>query len=436
MNRPHTISLSSAVLININIMMGAGLFINTIELSKRAEFFGFLAYGLVGLLLLPLVTGIAHMVRIHPAGGFYTFAQREISPFAGFISAWSYFIGKLGSAALLIHVAISLLQQLIPILGTLPTVILDIVVITGFVFLNSYNLKTGKTIQAWLTALKITPILFVIIAGAWYLNPSSITIMAPSLSSFSSTIPLVLYAFLGFEAAVSLSGNIENAQRNGPRAIIISYVSVIALYMLYQLLVYISAGDQLAAQTSYLTMFPTIIQTLFASCSTYCTYLAQLLNCAIAASALGGSYGILFSNSWNLYTIAQHDHTFFAPFIRSKNNHQIPIVCVIIEGFICALYIITSQGLPVPLQLASALGSIIAYSLSIVALFYAHKHKQSDYRKEWIILALVSCCILISACIRNAFLGGIHHLGLFLTLLVAGLVMFFITSQSKRLQKQ
>ena len=55
----HKLSLPTAILININIMMGAGIFINTVELSKRAGLLGGFMYPLIGLLILPLIIAIA-----------------------------------------------------------------------------------------------------------------------------------------------------------------------------------------------------------------------------------------------------------------------------------------------------------------------------------------------------------------------------------------
>ena len=49
-------------------------------------------YILVGILMLPLILSIAQLLRLHPAGGFYTFAQKEINPFMGFLSGGAIYI--------------------------------------------------------------------------------------------------------------------------------------------------------------------------------------------------------------------------------------------------------------------------------------------------------------------------------------------------------
>lgn len=80
----HKLSLGTAILVNVNIMMGAGLFLNTVVLSQRAGMLGCFSYILIGLLLLPLIASITTLISMHPDGGFYTFGAKEINPFAGF----------------------------------------------------------------------------------------------------------------------------------------------------------------------------------------------------------------------------------------------------------------------------------------------------------------------------------------------------------------
>ena len=90
MSPHHKLSLREAILININIMLGAGLFINMNLLSQNAGILGAFSYIIIGLLMLPLIVSMMQLLKIHPSGGLYTFGLKELHPFAGFLSAWSY----------------------------------------------------------------------------------------------------------------------------------------------------------------------------------------------------------------------------------------------------------------------------------------------------------------------------------------------------------
>lgn len=430
MSESHKLSLTAAILVNLNIMMGAGIFINTVELAKRSGILGFISYGIVGILLLPLIVSIAQLMNMYPEGGFFTYAKEEISPLAAFVSTWSYFIGKLGSATLLIHTAFLLLQQVIPILGNINVFALDSILLSLFIFLNLFNLKTGETIQAWLMAFKLIPILFVIFSGLYFFNPSTTKTMNVILSGIPYSIPLVLFTFLGFEASCSLSSNIANARRNGPLAIFISYAIVILLYMSYQFFFYTSLGNQLATFASYLNAFPALLNRLVIFNNPY--IMQTLLNCAIASSALGGSYGVLFSNSWNFYMLAKKDYVPFSSFFRTLNNQMIPYLCVCAEGIICLFYLWVSQGEQIPLQLTSVLGSITAYTLSVFALLIAYRKKNKLITVPgWLIYcAVLSCSFLIFFCLRNVIVLGSWKLLGFFGLLVLGIIIFSLKEKN------
>lgn len=428
------LSLKSAVLININIMIGAGIFINTVELAKRSGFLSCFTYAFVGLLMLPLIICVASMVRLYPSGGFYAYAANEIHPFAGFISAWSYFIGKLGSAMLLVHTALLLCQQIIPVLAATNIFLMDICVVALFMLLNMFNMQTGRTIQGWLTVIKIVPIAFVVLAGLYCMNPSNLIVPTTWSTGFWSSIPLVIYAFLGFEATASLSSRIENAQKNGPLAIFISYASVIGLYVLYQFLFCAATGEQLMLQQSYLGAFPTLLRALLGSSIGSFAFLHGLLNLFIAASALGGSYGILYSNSWNLYALAEKKHIIASRIFAQLNAQNIPFAAVMAEGAIMLFYLYMSAGKQLPLQLTSVIGSIIAYTLSVIALFCARYTVKVTMPFWLIILAACNCLLLLFTCVRSFSLAALVPMFGFLSLLVGGSCAYFLVKNNKSSQ--
>lgn len=431
MTHSHQLSLPAAILININVMLGAGIFINTTELAKRAGILGACGYALVGILLLPLIFSISYLLTIHPSGGFYIFAQKEISPWAGFLSAWTYFIAKLASAMLLIHTAVLLIQQIIQPLASIDPLICDLVVLALYIGLNLLNTQIGSVIQTMFISVKIIPIVFVFLCGLFFMQGSSFTVTMDQLLNLPRTIPLVLYAMVGFEAACSLSSRIKDAHKNAPLAIFISYGIVLIILCLYQLFFYGVLGLDLAAQPDYRHAFPALLHYIMPTNEQLGILIISILHLGIAASALGGAYGIIFSNNWNLYTLAQHGHTFSAARITEFNRHHIPWLCVIIEGIICVLYLAITKGSQIPLQQISALGSIIAYTLSVVALIYAKKNKATVTISWWIpALGLFNCIMLLAACLYSFWYKGAHSLLLFTCLLAFGIWMFRQTQAS------
>ena len=414
------LTLTNAILINLNIMIGTGLFINTVELAKRAGVLSTLMYPLIGLLIFPLIISFAHLMRLYPSQGFYGFASNQISPFAGYMSTWSYFIAKLASAMLMVHVAVKLFQQMIPFLGQLNTYALDICIVIIFVLLNTLNIKTGSTIQMGFLGLKFIPIAFVFFAGLYFFNPGSFTGNILDFSGILISLPLVLHATLGFEATCSLSSQIKDSQKNGPIAIYTSFGIVLTILFLFQLLFWAVLGNQLISLSGSLQAFPLLIEHTL-GISNISTHLIAFLHIAIGSSALGGCYGILFSNSWNLYTLAQNKHIPWNNSFSWLNSNGIPILCIILEGVICLLFLVITKGNQIELQQIAAFGSIITYTASVYSLLRAKNHDNRITISSWVIyLALASCLILSIACVRNFAYAGLFPLIMFSTFLAIG----------------
>lgn len=419
MRTENKISLWSAIFININIMIGAGLFINTSNLARMVGAAGCVSYALLALLIYPLIASIATLVRLYPQGGFYAFA-REINPFIGFVTAWSYFVSKLGSAVILTHSSMLLMQQISPTVRHLNIYYLDLAVLTLFIGCNLLNLKTGTRIQAFFLSMKSIPIFFVILSGVYFFSPGNYAPHAFLWPELFDTLPLVLFAAIGFEATTSLSSNIQDAQKNGPRAILTSYLIVMILNIAYQFFFYGSLGESLRATTSFLEAFPLLLNRVVDV--QYIGIGQALLNIAIAASALGGAYGILFSNSWNLHTLATHKSIAFSDIFLRKNRHLIPYWCIATEGIICLTYLATTAGNQIALQQIAAFGCTIAYTLSILSLLItALRNKTVSVLMP--ALGLGNCLIFLGACVHSFITKGYYCLIPFGCFMVIGIIM-------------
>lgn len=403
-------------------MFGTGIFINTVVLSQKAGILGFVGYLLIAMLAFPLVVTMAKLVERHPGGGFYAYASKELSPFFGFLSAWSYFFGKLASGALLVHAFGMILKQIVPSLSCIPGLALDGFIISLMTLANLCNMKTGKKITYTFVALKVIPALFVILAGAylyghWQLPPQILL-----WEGIPSTLPLILFAFSGFEVACSISRSIDQAHINGPKAIIYSYCIIVALSSFYQLMFFLGTNGGLMFANNFLDSYPLLVHNLFGPGA---QHLINILYAAAAASALGGSYGIMFSNQWNLYEMAQNKHLFFWKLFTPFNKHDIPYICVFTEAATYSMYLIGTGAQIVPLQQVASLGVSITYLLSVIS-FLAIK----DVPQRWIgILATGSCLFFIATTINNFVTNGCGAFFIFATLVLAGCIMFWVTAR-------
>jgi amino acid transporter len=425
MTEEKKLSFWQATLITINVMFGSGIFINTVNLGKIAGVFGFLSYATVALILLPLIFSLMALVKRYPEGGFYVYAAKELGSYWGFLSAWAYATGKLASAALLIHVFTMLIRTIITPLAAINPFLIDFFILGIFMWLNHYALKTSTRIIYGFIFCKVTPILFAILASIYLMGNWHVPTESLLFSGIPLSIPLVLYAFVGFETACSISLRIENPARNAARVILYSFLFTVIITTLYQLVTFLAIGPQLMKAEGFLEIFPTFFVHLFVKHHPATVHIVNIFHIAAAVSALGGSYGMIFSNAWNFYVIAENKHMFFSETLTNKNSYGIPFGCVLFEGFICAFYMIVTQANQIILQQISVFGCSIAFLLSVLALLKIHYAK-----KEYLLssvtqyLACASTTALLIMCIRNFSYWGIEYLLLFIGNLVCGSLMY------------
>ncbi|HLE76662.1 MAG TPA: amino acid permease [Candidatus Babeliales bacterium] len=420
----HKLSLRSAIFININIMLGSGIFINSIILAKKAGSLGAFTYPLVGIFMLPLILAMSKMVEVHPSGGFYTYGTKEISPFAGFLSAWSYVVGKLASAVIITQFAVLLLQSVIAPLAGISSIAINGALSFCFLLLNLLDTKSNSIIQTLFFWFKLIPISCAIATGLFLFSPSYLTFQPTNLDGLLIAVPLVFFALGGFEAACSISSHIENPSVNAPRSIFFSYGFVVLTTMTFQFLIYAGLGSALAQLPDYRYLFPTLVATIFPNSGSFGTLLVAFLHITIAFSALGGSYGIMFSNNWNVYTLARHNHLVGSQAIVQFNRYNIPYLCVLIEGVIYYLFLGISHGNQLPLQQIGAFGPTISYAISTLATWYAMRRKTIAMHPIIPVLAMGSCIMLLGASLYSLVVDGMNSLLLFGILLSIGIAMY------------
>lgn len=432
MPNKHKLSLTAAILINTNITMGSGIFINTVVLSQIAGALSGLTYAIIGLLLLPLLLAITQLLKRYPTGGFYAFGSKGLGSYAGFISTWAYYFGKLASGTLAIHVAMSLLQTIFPALQVISVFLLDGIIIGCYTLLNMLNIREGSRIQTGFMIMKMMPIIFVLITGTFLFQGAHLSTPHLLFNGLPSSIPLALFAFYGFESACAISKSLKRPER-AYLAILFSYILAVTVTILYQSLFYASLGSTLAWQANYLGAFPALIARLGLS-AVWTSKLIGIFHIAIASSALGAAYGIIYSNAWNLHTLAHHNHTFFAPLLTSYNKNRIPYLCVLIEALTCVAYLIVTRGNQIPLQLLAVLGLTVNYTIGVSSLLATAIQEKTS--KILPVLALVVCVVLFSMLIRNFFLFGINPLIAFLLLMAFGTFMYLQTPGSKEPEEE
>ncbi len=242
----RSLTLRDLVLMNLVAMVGlrwiataAAAGPSSIALWLLAMAFFFIPQGLA----------VSELSSRYPEeGGIYVWTKRAFGDFHGFVCGWCYWVNNLfyfpsllifvsANAAFLVHYfdpSLRLDQNKFFVTT------LTLVILWGVAGLNIIGLKSGKWLQNVGGIATWIPVMVLVAAGgvAWWRFGSmaefSLATMTPDighptkLSFFSG----ICFAFAGFELAAVLGGEIKNPRRTLPRAIVLSGIGIVAMYML------------------------------------------------------------------------------------------------------------------------------------------------------------------------------------------------------------
>jgi APA family basic amino acid/polyamine antiporter len=100
-------------------------------------------------------------------------------------------------------------------------------------WLLNRGIRTGATVETWLVVVKIAIVVAVIVVGAFYVEGDNLTPYFPhGLSSAASGAAIVFFAVFGYDAMSTAAEESKEAERNLPKAIVLSLAIAMVLYVL------------------------------------------------------------------------------------------------------------------------------------------------------------------------------------------------------------
>jgi len=418
------IGLTTAVLICLNTIIGAGLFINPQPLTKIAGPLGFIGYLISAIIMTPLIISIAELARLKPvSGGMYVYPKSYLGQWIGFFGGWCYFIGRTVTVAILNYKFATFFQARLPILENIPTLALTFFMIFFLILLNLLGASVGGKIQYVFTAMKSTPILFTLFLSLGFFDPSFFQFQPEHFANLYLTIPFVVFAFQGFEIICSIGNMIEDSAKNLRKAILISFCIAVCVAVVFQFTLFGCLGSALIETNEPILMLG------LKALANY-PLLGHIANSLVFAAMLGGGFSILTSNCWNLHVLAANNHLPFANILTKITSNNIPWVGLLIEGAVgCFILRITQNQ--ASLQSMGVFATFIAFLLSAIAAVVATKQNENRLIKISTKLALISCSFILYLCLSNIIRDGVSFsfLSIFAIGLGLGAIKFF-TSKS------
>ena len=232
------LGLVGAIALVMGNMIGSGVFLLPASLAP----YGWNAVGgwvasIAGAVVLAWVFArLAH--ALPQAGGAIGFVHRAFGHVPAFLVSWVYLVSNLTALVTLAVAAISYLSNLVPAIGrdALVPAMLAVGLMWTMTLLNLLGVRAAGAFQTLTTAIKIIPLLLVIVLAAGALGQGSAELAAfdaddLSLDALAGAAALTMFALLGFEAASLATDKVRDPATTVPRATMIGTVLTGVLYL-------------------------------------------------------------------------------------------------------------------------------------------------------------------------------------------------------------
>lgn len=396
----HKISLTTAILMNLNIMIGSGILIGPAVMAGIAGNASFLSWFLVALIFLPIVLSTVQMSRMCPgAGGFYAYAKEGLNLTAGYWSGWLYIVGYTFSLAVEF---LALRATAITALGetwfTGNPVLFNATLALLCIGMNLLGIKLFSRILSTLTISKLIPLIVLIALIPFILNPS-FTVMPAELSLVPSALPFAIFGYLGFEYCCSISHLIEDSERNAPLATLIGFFLTALIYTLF----HFGLLNLMGPQNLHDFGAPAFAQFITLPLPYLKSFLNLIIPLASVLTLFAGACGLINANSIMINSMAREKLFVGWPFLAQLSAENRPWAAVMVQGLVGFLLATCLPYIEVMGNLCN-MGVFMSFILPIVSLLRIQTRTGKSGNKLVTILGLVAAIGLTA----YSFMGLMH----------------------------
>ncbi|MFN8639267.1 MAG: amino acid permease [Dehalococcoidia bacterium] len=229
----------------VGAIVGADIYIASAITAGILGPASLLAWAIAGALATILALTLAECARVVPSvGGPYAYASVAFGRFPGFVAGWSMWIAEL-TALPVFAIAFTNYLGYFVAADYFTTHAIRLLFLALLTLVNVASVRLAGRVNDALTALKLAPLVVIVIAGVVYavVHPAEVAAhlepFAPfGLDRFPSALVLVFWAYAGFELATVPAGEVADPERTIPRALAAGMAIVTVFYLSTNTVVY------------------------------------------------------------------------------------------------------------------------------------------------------------------------------------------------------
>jgi basic amino acid/polyamine antiporter, APA family len=222
----------------INTIIGAGIFGLPAKVTALIGSWSILAFVLCALIIGLIVVCFAEVSsRFQSTGGMYLYAKEAFGSVVGFEVGWLYWVVRVTTFAANCNLMLAYLSFFFPDAkeGNTRTILI-ICIVSFLTIINLIGVRQSAILTNIFTVGKLVPLILFASVGLFFISPTNFNFsINPDYTTFASATLLLIYAFVGFEAAVIPAGETKNPQKNVPFALLLGLAICAILFILIQI---------------------------------------------------------------------------------------------------------------------------------------------------------------------------------------------------------
>jgi len=358
------------VMVALGTVVGGSFFLGSAVAIKAAGPAVIISFLIGGILVYFILTALSELTVADPApGSFRVHTEKNVGPWLGFVVGWVYWTGLvfgMSSEATAVSILLRALWMPQVSLGIIAALIVAAVTI-----LNLFGSQLFSRLETSLASIKLLALVGFVIVSLFLITglyPGKAAVgldvlqrenfMPAGLAGIAGSMLIVMFSYAGFEVVGFAAPESRNPQKTVPRAIILTVVCLIALYLTVILaFLPLIPTDRITPDMSPLVM---------ALSAQNLSFAASLFNIIMITAILSTMLAATFSLGRMIYSLALEGH---APsWFKEKAPGDVPKRGIIFFGIAMLLGVSLSYVLPkqIYLFLVSSGGYSLLFSYIVI----------------------------------------------------------------------
>jgi APA family basic amino acid/polyamine antiporter len=428
----RALSRWNALAIVVGAVVGTGIYLRPASIAQRVQTPSAIVVVWLGAGLVTMAGALTYSdlaARLPRSGGEYAFLHATLGNIPAFMFGWMRLtvgVSIVGALA----VAFTVFLSDFIALDDIARRVIPVLLIASLAALNVLGVANAGRFQSFVTSIKVAGCVSRVVALMVFApNPTTLvgssgrlspTTVGPS--AFGAALLAALSAYHGWAHVTMVGGEVKDAQRSLPWALLVGIGVVITIYVLANV-AYLQALPMGDVVTSNSTAFPNAASVASrAAIATLGARASKVLTVAFMISALGALHCHLLAVPRVFFAMAR-DGNMPEVLARVLPERRTPYVAIIVLAALGTLFAVF--GSYDRLSNISSFGYLLFYALNAFGLLYAGKRLPSRPGNSglslWIPLTFL---LATTAILITVVMSGLREIIVALTVLAAGIPVY------------